>query len=507
MPDQTRSLPDQPSLRYLKIEAKRRLAAGEFPTLHEAQAAIAAEHGFRNWAALKQAVGDQAEGHALAQVRWLIGRFAGAGTPGWTVPAEPELAEHFSADFLAQVPPSELTGTLGHAAPLLHEDLVVLDSGPLTVTARLADKQVKARVAGDPPHRFTALQISLAGRPVTDPRVSALPPARTAGPVPEQVAGIAGEAMAELGLPGLVIAGGGPHEPAWVIANGWADLDRNATLGTDGRFPAQGLAPLVTATAVLRLAADGRVSLDAPANDYLRGVRLDDDTVTVRELLSHAGGVRNPDPGELFGDQARDLVTITGPVLACDGARGVLRPSNGGYAVLGQLIADVTGMEYVRAASRLVLEPLGLGASLFTTRVDSLGPDTVTCYEVSQDGAFQPLPAKVCTIPAISGLWVTGAEMARLATGWRSLLPAGLAGEAFRPQAELTPGGPQAGLGWLLTPDGEFGMHAGAAYGATAVVLGRIDGGQVYAIMANRMTALGLITDRLRRGPAEGARS
>jgi hypothetical protein len=37
MPGGPRLLPDRPSLRYLKIEAKRRLAAGEFRTLHDAQ--------------------------------------------------------------------------------------------------------------------------------------------------------------------------------------------------------------------------------------------------------------------------------------------------------------------------------------------------------------------------------------------------------------------------------------------------------------------------------------
>jgi hypothetical protein len=32
-----RDLPDRPSLRHLKLEAKRRLSAGEFTTLHDAQ--------------------------------------------------------------------------------------------------------------------------------------------------------------------------------------------------------------------------------------------------------------------------------------------------------------------------------------------------------------------------------------------------------------------------------------------------------------------------------------
>lgn len=56
MSDQSRSFPGQPSLRFLKLEARRRLAAGEFPTLHDAQLAIAREHGLSSWTALKQFV-------------------------------------------------------------------------------------------------------------------------------------------------------------------------------------------------------------------------------------------------------------------------------------------------------------------------------------------------------------------------------------------------------------------------------------------------------------------
>ncbi len=51
MPGQanSRSLPGRPNLRHLKLEAKRRLAAGEFGSLHEAQVAIAREHGWPGW--------------------------------------------------------------------------------------------------------------------------------------------------------------------------------------------------------------------------------------------------------------------------------------------------------------------------------------------------------------------------------------------------------------------------------------------------------------------------
>jgi CubicO group peptidase (beta-lactamase class C family) len=53
----------------------------------------------------------------------------------------------------------------------------------------------------------------------------------------------------------------------------------------------EGLQPDADPTAVLLLAADGRLGLDDPAYDQLRAVRLADDAVTVRELLTCTGGV------------------------------------------------------------------------------------------------------------------------------------------------------------------------------------------------------------------------
>ena len=71
MSDQPRPLPSRPNLRHLKLEAKRRLAAGEFATLHDAQLAIAREYGRSSWTALKQHIESQAAQsptHALDQV-------------------------------------------------------------------------------------------------------------------------------------------------------------------------------------------------------------------------------------------------------------------------------------------------------------------------------------------------------------------------------------------------------------------------------------------------------
>ena len=390
----TRPLPGRPSLRYLKLEAKRRLAAGEFPALHDAQLAIAWEYGQPSWTALKQRIIElpTAECQVLPQLGWVITRFRGADQPGWTAPGPDEMRQHFAPELLAARPGPELIAAIASVAPVLREELTIVAQTPLTAQVRIGGLEVFASVAADPPHRLTGLLAVPLGRQITDPRVAAPGVARMAGDAPAGLGEIAEEGFAELGLPGLALAGGGPGTAAWVVTKGWADLDRGEELRPWHRWPAYCGSALVTTTAVLRLVADGRLTLDAPANGQLRTVQLEDATITVRDLLTHTAGVDSPAPSELLADHVPDLVSITGPVVSCSGPRGTVRPSNGGFAVLGQLIADVTGVPYAQAATELVLEPLGLTGSSFPARPADLGPDAVTGYNANPDGTFTAGP-------------------------------------------------------------------------------------------------------------------
>ena len=136
----SRSLPDHPSLRFLKLEARRRLAAGEFPALHEAQLAIAREYGFSSWTALKQAVGDSQpdlDEAVLDHLRWVVSRLAGAGQPDWAPPAERELTEHFEPSFLDRVTPGRLIKNLSAMARAgwLRDEVTVIAEHPRFIRA------------------------------------------------------------------------------------------------------------------------------------------------------------------------------------------------------------------------------------------------------------------------------------------------------------------------------------------------------------------------------------
>ena len=522
MSSQTRAFAQRPNLRFLKLEAKRRLAEGEFATLHEAQLAIAREHGLPSWAALKEIISTARPGepgHALSRVRWLIARFRGADGAAWQPPAEDELREQFSAHFLSLVPPGTVISTLSQVAAELREDLVVTRAAPLGVRAQIGGLQLEAAAEAEPPHRLAGLRLYRAGQHVTDRRVTD-PPGWAAGPVPDTAAPVAGKSFAELGLPGLVLAGtagpvagtagpvadggeavarggaaAGGEDTAWTVARGWASLERAEALRGTHRFPAYSITKLITATAVLRLVAGGRLALDDPANGHLRTVRLAGDAVTIRELLSHTGGVDSP--GELFGSSIPSLASLTGPIMPCNGPRGTFSYSNGGYAMLGQLIADVTGLAYQEAAASLVLQPLGMASSSFPASWPDA--DAVTGYQLADDGTFEPVAAQVCTIPAAGGLWATGADLARFGLRWASLLPAGLAGEALRPHADRDQAGAQIGLGWLLHRLKDVAGHAGGGPGAATSLLVQLSTGRASVAMTSRLVPIEAVNARLLR--------
>ena len=484
-----RALPEHASLRHLKLEAKRRRAAGEFPSLHEAQLAVAREHGQPSWAALRTAVGDAAaggEGHAVAQLRWIIARFGGAGEPGWLAPDEAELRGPFTGEFLAVIPPDRLIARITAVAPILRAELAVTIDTPFTAQGQLSGHLVMAVTEPRPPYRLTGVQERRLGTRISDPRTQA-PPAAAAGPVPDQVTALGAAASARLGLVGLALAGASAGGPPWTSVTGWASLERGEPLRAGHAFPACSVTMAVTAAAVLCLAAAGQLRLDDPANSHLTAVRLADDAVTVRELLAHTAGVT--EPAAVFAPAVPALAAVTGPVIACSGKRGTFSPAQAGYAALGEIIAARTGLAYADAVSRLVLRPLGMLSSWFPrawpTGPQSSGPAPVTGYDVAADETFTPAAGEVSVFPAAAGLWTTAADLARFGLGWPSLVPRSLAAQALRPHA-TQPNGIDAGLGWAVNTAAGLAGIAGEAAGAGVSLLVSADGRHACAALTNR---------------------
>lgn len=128
----------------------------------------------------------------------------------------------------------------------LRKEFVVTGQMPLRAQLRIDSMEVYAYAEAEPPHRINRLFAFPVGARITDSRI-ARPEAGRHLEVPAAVAGILEEAVADLGLAGLVLAGQAHGTPVWTAATGWADLDRPEPMTADCRFPAHAISTLITA--------------------------------------------------------------------------------------------------------------------------------------------------------------------------------------------------------------------------------------------------------------------
>jgi D-alanyl-D-alanine carboxypeptidase len=119
-----------------------------------------------------------------------------------------------------------------------------------------------------------------------------------------------------------------------------------------------------TATVILQLADEGRLSLSDPVAKWVKGVP-NGDVITVRDLLAHTSGLfsANEDLKARAAHRAfsleEDLAIVRRHgAMFCPGERW--RYSNTGYALLGAIIETVDGRPYGDAITARIIAPLGL---------------------------------------------------------------------------------------------------------------------------------------------------
>src|SRR5512133_3901629 len=153
--------------------------------------------------------------------------------------------------------------------------------------------------------------------------------------------------------------------------HGVTSVDNPLPVDPDTLYLLGSVTKTYTATALMRLVADGRVELEAPVRRYVPELRLKDEQaaaqVTVLDLLNHTAGL---DFGFIddFGEGDDALASYVAKLaelelIAPPGTRASY--SQAGYNLAGRVLEKVTGLTYERAVASLVFEPLGLSHSFY----------------------------------------------------------------------------------------------------------------------------------------------
>jgi CubicO group peptidase (beta-lactamase class C family) len=178
---------------------------------------------------------------------------------------------------------------------------------------------------------------------------------------------------AEFGLPG-VAAGVRATGQEVCACHGVTSTENPLPVDRDTVFALGSVTKTYTATALMRLVADGRVELDAPVRRYVPELMLSEEraaaAITVMNLLNHTSGlgvrliVETGDGDDALARYVAKLPELS--LVAPPGERASY--SQAGYNLLGRIIEKVTGLTYERAIASLLLEPLGLSHSFFAAQ-------------------------------------------------------------------------------------------------------------------------------------------
>jgi len=172
-------------------------------------------------------------------------------------------------------------------------------------------------------------------------------------------------------LPGLSIAVVHDQDVVYAKGFGYADVERSVRATPATIYSVCSISKTFTAIAVMQLRDEGRLKLDDPVSRLLPwmgvdGVAPELRSITIRELLRHTSGLPCEPDHTVWADP--DSLDPSNAALVARAQQ--LRPSyppdtrfnysNLGYALLGQVVATVSGMEYGQYVREKIFEPLGL---------------------------------------------------------------------------------------------------------------------------------------------------
>ncbi len=151
--------------------------------------------------------------------------------------------------------------------------------------------------------------------------------------------------------------------------HGTRQVGTDAPVDADTVFRIASMTKSFTAMAILALRAEGKLSLDDPAERDVPELRslayptADSPRITVRHLLTHAAGFPEDNP---WGDQQLSTTEAEFTAMLRRGFPFSNPPgtafeySNLGFAILGRIVTRVSGSPYRQFLSARILRPLGM---------------------------------------------------------------------------------------------------------------------------------------------------
>lgn len=194
--------------------------------------------------------------------------------------------------------------------------------------------------------------------------------------------------------PGVAVAVSWHDEIVFARGAGLANLEHGLAITPDSTFQVASVSKQFTAFAVMLLASDGKIDLDANVRDYIPELPVTDTVITVRHLLDHTSGLREQNTlAAMAGWMPDDIHTRAQYFDLVTRQRGVNFPagseieySNTGYGLLAEIVARVSGQSFADFMQARIFTPLGMTRTRFPEDRSTLVPLRAVSYYPSGEG-------------------------------------------------------------------------------------------------------------------------
>ena len=169
-------------------------------------------------------------------------------------------------------------------------------------------------------------------------------------------------------------------------AYGLANVERKLPLTQSSLFDIGSTQKQFTAASILLLVEDGRLSLSDDIRKHLPQLPDYGHKVTVDNLITHTGGIRDWTGMLPLAPEGTDVVSL---IMRQRGLNAVPGEewsySSSGFELAKEIVARVSGMSFAEFARKRLFEPLGMKSSAYVPDILQAGANAALGYQ--KDGA------------------------------------------------------------------------------------------------------------------------
>jgi CubicO group peptidase (beta-lactamase class C family) len=294
--------------------------------------------------------------------------------------------------------------------------------------------------------------------------------------------------------PGVALAVNRGGKLVKLAGYGLANVEWNVPVTPQTVFQIQSVTKQFTATAIMMLAEEGKLSLDAKVSAYLDGTPESWKDITIRHLLNQTSGIKdfiNEPTASLRLEVTEEEVfkaTVNRPLNSQPGEKYAY--SNTNYHLLAMIIRKITGHSYGDFLKQRVFDPLQMGRTRLMSWSDII-TNRAAGYN-QQNGILQNGQFVAGSILAYGGggILSTAEDMAKWDAALRSdaLVQHSVLEQMWLP-AKLNGGGVSSyGFGWGIGGQAphRFVQHSGGHItGFTSYIVRFLDDDLSVIVLAN----------------------